>query len=188
MAKLLLHSCCAPCALPLIEYLKNNTNYEIIIFYSNSNIFPLEEYNKRLNALKKVSKIYSLILIEDEYDHSKWLKYLMQNLPLPLASYKENENRCLKCFEFRILRTIEKAKELKIDSFATTLSVNRFKDTQYINEFALKIAKQNNLSYYQFDLDPFKSHQRSRELVKQYNIYSQKYCGCEFSFNEVKFK
>jgi len=186
--KLLLHSCCAPCALPLIEDLKNNTNYEIVLFYSNSNIFPKEEYDRRLNALKEIASIYKLELIEDEYNHQKWLDYLKQNLALPLASYKENQERCLQCFEFRILRTIEKTKELKIDTFATTLSVNRFKDTNYINKFAQEIARLNNLTYYQFNLDPFVSHQKSRELVKKYQIYSQKYCGCEFSLNEVKLK
>ena len=46
---LLLHSCCAPCnAYPLellVEY------FDLTLMYNNSNIYPFEEYSRRLNEL-----------------------------------------------------------------------------------------------------------------------------------------
>ena len=44
--KLLLHSCCAPCSSHVITLLSKY--FDITIFYSNDNIYPFEEYNKRL--------------------------------------------------------------------------------------------------------------------------------------------
>ena len=43
---LLLHSCCAPCSSYCLEYLSDY--FEITIFYFNPNIYPEEEYRKRV--------------------------------------------------------------------------------------------------------------------------------------------
>ena len=179
---LLLHTCCAPCALPILEYLiKEKKTKDIVLYFYNPNIFPEQEYIKRLKEVKKISKIYNLKLIISKYEHQKWLDYLYQSLYHPLESYPENNERCLKCFTFRINQTVKYAKENNICDFATTLSVNRFKDTKFINSYSSKKAKELNLNYIKFNLEPFKAHQLEVELVKKYNLYSQKYCGCEFS-------
>ena len=46
--KVLLHACCAPCSSAIVECLMNN-DIRPVIFYSNSNIYPFEEYEHRLN-------------------------------------------------------------------------------------------------------------------------------------------
>ena len=43
---LLLHSCCAPCSSYCISYLSNY--FKITVFYYNPNIFPEEEFTKRI--------------------------------------------------------------------------------------------------------------------------------------------
>ena len=48
--KLLLHSCCAPCSSYVLEYLSNH--FEITVFYYNPNIYPEEEYWKRVEEQK----------------------------------------------------------------------------------------------------------------------------------------
>ena len=35
--KILLHCCCAPCAAPILEWLKEN-QYEVILYFYNPNI------------------------------------------------------------------------------------------------------------------------------------------------------
>jgi hypothetical protein len=47
--KLLMHSCCAVCNAWPLEYLY--PYFEITLYYNNSNIAPLEEYELRLNEL-----------------------------------------------------------------------------------------------------------------------------------------
>ena len=43
---LLLHSCCAPCSSYVLEYLSQY--FSITVFYYNPNIYPEEEYYKRV--------------------------------------------------------------------------------------------------------------------------------------------
>ena len=179
---LLLHTCCAPCALPILEHLAEEKKVKnIILYFYNPNIFPQQEYTKRLKQVKKIAKAYNLKLVIEKHDHQKWLNYLCQSLPHPLESYPENNERCLNCFVIRLNQTIKYAQEKNISYFATTLSINRFKNIEFINSYGLKKAKELNLNYATFDLDPFKAHQLELKLVKKYNLYSQKYCGCEFS-------
>ena len=47
---LLLHACCGPCSSYVLEYLCNYFN--ITVFYYNPNIYPEDEYKRRLNELK----------------------------------------------------------------------------------------------------------------------------------------
>ena len=44
--RLLLHSCCAPCSSYVLEYLSEY--FSVTVFYYNPNIFPAEEYEKRV--------------------------------------------------------------------------------------------------------------------------------------------
>ena len=50
--RLLLHSCCGPCSSYVLEYLAPYFN--IIVFYDNPNIQPVEEYTHRLNEQRRV--------------------------------------------------------------------------------------------------------------------------------------
>ena len=49
--KLLLHVCCGPCF--TYPYTMIKDYFDITIIYNNSNIYPEEEYHRRLNELKK---------------------------------------------------------------------------------------------------------------------------------------
>lgn len=182
---LVLHTCCAVCALPIIEHLlKKRNNSDILLFFSNSNIYPFKEYEKRLENVKKIANYYKLEIKSDNYFHQEWLNYLKQNLPLPPQDYSENSLRCLKCFEFRLKKTVEFTKENNFKEFATTLSVSLYKDTSFINQFAQKLAQENQLEYVKINLEPQLAKKESLLLTKKLNIYRQKYCGCEFSLNK----
>ena len=179
---MLLHTCCAVCALPIIEYLlKKEKAKDITLYFYNPNIYPRGEYEKRLKDVEKISEIYRLKLIIGKYEHSKWLDYIKKSLSQAPEKYPENSERCLSCFRFRLEETVEFAKKNNFDEFATTLSINRFKNVEYINQYAKKLAKKYQLIYKTFDLDPNKAYKLGLELTKKYNLYRQKYCGCEFS-------
>ncbi|MBQ3819718.1 epoxyqueuosine reductase QueH, partial [bacterium] len=47
--KILIHTCCAICSGYPISYLKD-LGYEVCAYFYNPNIYPLEEYQKRLEA------------------------------------------------------------------------------------------------------------------------------------------
>ena len=67
---LLLQTCCAPCVLPILEYLKDQ-NLDITLYYFNPNILDKEEYKKRLMEVIKVAKVYSCKYIFEEYNHNE---------------------------------------------------------------------------------------------------------------------
>ena len=71
--KVLLHICCAPCATTAMETLKNE-QYEIEGYFCNPNIYPKEEYKKRLFSAQKLSKILDVGLITEEYKSEEWKK------------------------------------------------------------------------------------------------------------------
>ena len=48
---LFLHSCCAPCSSYVIEYLSDY--FQITVFYYNPNIYPEEEYWKRVREQER---------------------------------------------------------------------------------------------------------------------------------------
>ena len=69
MKKLLLHVCCAPCASACVERLLESER-EIVLFFSNSNIHTEEEFEKRLFHVRRLAEIHHLELLVDEYDHA----------------------------------------------------------------------------------------------------------------------
>jgi len=181
---MLLHVCCAPCALPIVEYLLSDLKIkpeDLVLYFFNPNIFPETEYKKRLAEVKKKASLYHLKFYSEKYNHQKWLDFFKKKLDKPLEEYPENGLRCLECFKFRLNRTVLFAKTHGFKEFATTLSVSRYKDVKFINQYADGLAKNLNLKYKTFPLDPQKAYQKGINLSKKYGIYRQKYCGCEFS-------
>lgn len=179
MKKLLLNVCCAPCVLPIIDTWTREE--ELSLFFYGPNIYPEDEFFKRLEQVQKISTIYQKPLIVGEYEHHDWLNYLKSNLSEPLKSYQENGDRCLVCFRYRMEKTALYASKHGFVAFATTLSLSRFKDTNYINNCGKILAKEYNIYYLPFSHDPNQAYKLGLKLSKNYGIYRQKYCGCEFS-------
>lgn len=170
MNKILLHCCCGPCATASIERLLSE-EYEVILYYSNSNIDTKEEFLKRLENLKIVAKYYDLKLLVDDYHHDDWLNSIKGYEKEP-----EHGKRCPLCFSFNLKRTYEKSKELEINQFTTTLTVSRFKNSQLI-------FSQGEIfpGFVKIDFKKKDGFSRSCYLSKELGLYRQQYCGCEFS-------
>lgn len=177
--KIFLHICCAPCSTEVIERLKKR--FKIILFFSNSNIYPKQEYKKRLYDAKKISKIYGLKLIKDDYQHELWLKNIKK--VKDYKKLKEGKERCKACFEFNLKRTAEKAQELKIKNFTTTLTVSPYKNFKIINSIGKDIGKKLGLNFIEENFKKQDGYKKSICLSKKHRLYRQHYCGCEFSLN-----
>jgi predicted adenine nucleotide alpha hydrolase (AANH) superfamily ATPase len=175
---MLLNVCCAPCGLPIIERFAGQ---DLTLFFDGPNIFPREEYDRRLAATRQIAAIAGLRLLEGEYEHDAWLTFIRGQVDRPPEDYPENGDRCRACFKLRLQRTAFFARERGFTAFTTTLSVSRFKDVAFINKYGTELANKLWLKYVPLDLDPDQAHRRGMELSKQHSIYRQKYCGCEFS-------
>ena len=109
--KLLLHACCGPCSTHTINLL--NKYFDITVFYDNSNIDTLDEFNKRLEELRKViSQFDNVKLIVGEYNPKSYYDVVKG-----LEQLGEFSKRCYKCMELRMKNTYNYATENGFDFF-----------------------------------------------------------------------
>ncbi|HPT08326.1 MAG TPA: epoxyqueuosine reductase QueH [bacterium] len=172
---LLLHICCAPCGAYLISE-KLLKDYNITLYFYNSNIDTLDEYQKRLLWVKYLADKYSLKLEVEPYQHDLWLEKVkgLENEP-------EKGSRCFVCYYDRLIKTALLAKKFNITNFYTTLTVSPYKDLKKIKEYGQKIAQENNIVFLDLDYDQKELYKKSIDLAKELGFYRQKYCACEFS-------
>ena len=164
--KLLLHSCCAPCSSHVLTVIAKA--FDLTILFDNPNIYPKEEFDYRLEELP--------------YDHEKYLNAIKGKEKLG-----EKSSRCYSCYELRLKDTNEYAKANGYDLYTTTLSISPYKNSDWINEIGNRYSDEKC----QFLYSNYKKEQgylHSIELSKQYDLYRQDYCGCEFSQEERKRK
>ncbi len=168
--KLLLHTCCAPCAAPSAERLVLGGR-DVVLYFSNFNIHPETEYLKRLETARKLADQMDLVIEEDQYDHAEWLTHIQG-----LENEPEKGARCRKCFEFSLVRANQMAERLHIPSFATTLTLSPHKVSRIIFEIGSQFPR-----FEPIDFKKKGGFLRGIELREKYDLYRQNYCGCEFS-------
>lgn len=181
--KLLLHSCCAPCSSYVLEYLSNY--FEITVLYYNPNIFPESEYTKRIWEQQKLiddlNVKHPISFMAGPYDKEKFYE-----MAKGLEGVKEGGVRCFGCYELRLRETARIAAQAGFDYFTTTLSISPLKNAEKLNEIGVKLAEEYGVSYLLSDFKKKNGYKRSIELSKQYGLYRQDYCGCEFSKKTAK--
>ncbi len=173
MPKLLLHTCCAPCASGCVERLFAEER-EFLLYFSNSNINTNGEFEKRLEAVYRLAEVFRLDVLVDRYDHDAWRNHVSR--VADFANQPERGARCGACFDYSLGRSAQKAAELGMN-FATTLTVSPHKNSDFIFGIAKPYA---HFEPYNFKKqDGFK---RSLALSRELELYRQNFCGCEFSF------
>lgn len=177
--RLLLHACCAPCSSYVLEYL--SAYFLITVFYYNPNIYPDEEYNKRVAEQKafieRFPAKHPISFVEGNFDKERFYE-----VTKGLEKESEGGKRCQQCFRLRLEETAKLAKEMQMDYFTTTLSISPMKNAQMLNEIGGALAKDYGISYLYSDFKKREGYKRSVELSKEYGMYRQDYCGCVFSY------
>ena len=173
--KLLLHACCGICSGYPISLLKD-MGYSLTVYFYNPNIFPQEEYLKRLNAEKTLCRHYEVELIEGEYIPEEFYECAkgLENEP-------EKGKRCEKCFELRLRKSAQTAKCLGIKNFTTSIVISPHKSFQKLTEIGEQIAQEYDLNYLAIDFKKKDGFLKTNEISKSLNLYRQNYCGCRFS-------
>ena len=179
--KLLLHSCCAPCSSYVLEYLSDY--FEITVFYYNPNIFPESEYTKRIleqqMLIQDMKVKHPISFLAGSYERNRFYE-----IAAGLEHLKEGGERCFKCYELRLEEAAKIAQEGEFDYFTTTLSISPMKNAEKLNEIGNKVGAKYGVSYLQSDFKKKNGFKRSIELSKEFGLYRQDYCGCEFSFRD----
>ena len=179
--KLLLHVCCGPCSSYVLEYL--NKYFDITIYYYNPNIDTEEEFDKRVDEVKRLTK--EAIFAKDvKVIVAPYEKELFDKLASGLEEEPEGGARCKKCYYLRLKKTCEYAKANNFDYFTTTLTISPYKDADALNEIGKKLSEEYNINYLYSDFKKKNGYKRSIELSHIFNLYRQDYCGCIYSKKE----
>lgn len=171
----LVHACCATCSAYPIEKLRE-LGYNPVLYYFNPNIFPEDEYEKRLSELVNYCDKKKVELIIDRHDPDGWYTAISG-----LEDEPEKGKRCVRCFEYRLLFTVLKAFQLEYEYFTTTLTVSPHKNSKVIFGIATELANKYELKFLDIDFKKQDGFLKTMNIAKEENFYRQSYCGCEFS-------
>ncbi len=177
--KLLLHICCGVCSAYVPELLI--PDYEVSVYYENSNIFPREEFFRRRDAAKTMAEKFGLVFIEAPYLPKNWFGSVRGH-----ARGREGGERCRKCVNFRLNETFKFARTNRFDWVATTLSVSRRKNAPEINTLGAALADFHKINFLGRDWKKANGENISQERAKAAGIYRQNYCGCVYSLIDAK--
>lgn len=178
--KLLMHSCCAPCAGEIMEAVAAS-GIDTTIYFYNPNIHPREEYEIRKEENIRFAEKLGFDFIDADYDKDNWFERVKG-----LEDEPERGERCTVCFDMRFERSALYAKENGFDVFATTLGISRWKDLNQINNSGLRAANRyNNLTFWDFNWRKQGGSSRMLEISKQEKFYKQEYCGCVYSLRDT---
>jgi len=177
MQKFLLHTCCAPCSIAIIDEL--HKKFILTVFFYNPNIYPEVEYLKRKKEVIRVCKKWGVKMIDEDYEVEEWNKKVkgFENEP-------EMGARCSVCFKMRLEKTAKYANENSFDLFATSLTSGRNKKADIINPIGKSLEEKYGVEYYEEDWKKGGRQEKGRELVNEMDIYRQDYCGCKYSVKD----
>lgn len=178
---LLLHSCCAPCSSYCLSYLSEY--FSITLLYYNPNIYPEDEYFKRVEEQKRLINEmefrHPVSFIEGSFDPKEFYDAVKG-----LENIREGGERCFRCYELRLREAAEYAKKGGFDYFTTTLSISPLKNAQKINEIGEKLSEEYGVKHLPSDFKKKDGYKKSTLLSREYGLYRQDYCGCIFSKKE----
>ncbi len=178
--RLLLHSCCAPCAVELMEALLAS-NIQYTIFFYNPNIHPHKEYVIRKNENIRFAEKHNIPFIDGDYDREQWFARTEG-----LEDEPERGHRCTVCFDMRFERSALYAHQHGFDTFTSSLGISRWKNMQQINACGIRAAERfSGLHYWTYNWRKDGGSQRMITLSKREEFYQQEYCGCVYSLRDT---
>ena len=178
--KLLLHSCCAPCAGDIMDQLRLS-EIDYTIYFYNPNIHPIQEYEIRKNENKRFADKFNIPFVDADYDKDNWFERVKG-----LEWEPERGKRCTACFDMRFERTALYAAEHGFYLISSTLGISRWKDMNQINGCGLRAAERyGQMEYWTFNWRKQGGAERMYQLAKKENFYKQEYCGCVYSLRDT---
>lgn len=179
--RLLLHSCCAPCSSYVLETLSDY--FSITVFYYNPNIYPAEEYWKRVKEqeefIRKLPVRYPISFLEGVYETERFYETIKGLEKIP-----EGGERCFACYRLRLAEALREAQKGKFDYMTTTLTISPMKNAKKLNEIGEELCRDASVCWLPSDFKKKNGYKRSTEISEEYGMYRQDYCGCVFSMRE----
>ena len=188
----LLHACCGPCASACEPRLKES-GHKVVLFFSNSNIDTREEFDRRLEAVRKLAAADGVEVVADEYDHADWLEQVARGY----ENEPEKGARCSRCFRYSLMRAARYAAAHALQAFSSSLTVSPHKVSEMVfaagkdAAWAVSVAECGGGAapapeFLEVDFKKRDGFLLSLRRSAELGLYRQSYCGCEFSRNSCK--
>lgn len=182
---LLLQACCAPCSSACLERLRKD--FYVTVFYYNPNIEDEVEYQKRKAEEIRLIGIFNsqndnahrIEILDCDHEASKYAEAVKG-----LEDCPEGGDRCTVCYALRLEKTAEAAAAHGFDYFTTTLTISPLKDADRLNTIGEAMGQKYNVAFLPSDFKKKDGYLRSIQLSKEYGLYRQNYCGCQYSRRE----
>jgi predicted adenine nucleotide alpha hydrolase (AANH) superfamily ATPase len=172
--KLLLHICCGPCSTEVIKRLL--ARYQVVGYFYNPNIFPEEEYYRRLAEVQRISALWRVLVDTGPYDHERFLEAVRG-----FEAEPEGGRRCERCYRLRLEQTAGQAAANGCGIVASTLTIGPQKRAAIINPIGREVCSRHGVEFIEEDWKKRDGYGRSVELSHDLGLYRQTHCGCEFS-------
>ncbi len=174
--KVLLHICCANCAIYPIKAMREDS-LEVMGFFYRHNIHPYTECERRQEALEAYAEQIDLkVIYQEGYDLEEFIRNV---------AFREAE-RCNYCYHDRLRSTALIAKRGKFDYFSSTLLYSKHQKHELIRTMGDSIGKSVGVPFLYHDYR--EGWKEGIECSKQMGLYRQHYCGCIYSEKERFFK
>ncbi len=177
--KVVLHICCGVCSASAADSLMKD-GHQVIGFFYNPNIYPANEYEKRLTTAKIVARELGFPLEVPFYKPEDWFKKAEAFKLEP-----EGGQRCQVCFKMRLEETYRYLLVCKADVFTTTLTTSPHKSAENINRIGMDIGGE---AFLQRNFKKKDGFRHTLQLAQKMQLYRQDYCGCLYSIREGRKK
>lgn len=166
---ILLHICCANCAIYPLDVLRE-AGHQITGYFYNHNIHPYREYRRRLDTVNEYAATSNLPMVyHDAYQLEDFLAQVAQ----------EPTNRCAYCYQSRLKQAAAYAAEHRFDGFTSSLLYSRYQNHELIAELGRELGRYYDLQFVYADFRA--GWQEGIHRSKELGLYRQQYCGCIYS-------
>jgi hypothetical protein len=174
--KVLLHVCCAPCAITPVRALRAE-GAELLGYFFRDNIHPYTECRRREEALAAYAGSIALpVVFPAGYDLEGFIRKVV---------FRESE-RCRVCYHTRLLSAARLAKQSGCEAFCSTLLYSRYQDHAAIREIGEAVGRAEGIAFHYRDFRP--GWREGVEESRRLGLYRQSYCGCIYSEKERYFR
>ena len=178
--KVLMHSCCAPCAIEVMEAIIAS-QVDLVVYFYNPNIHPRKEYDLRKLENQRFCQKRKIPFVDADYDKDNWFERIKG-----LEWEPERGKRCSLCFDMRFERTALYGAENGFSVITSSLGISRWKDMNQINRCGVKaVSRYEGMVYWTINWRKKGGSARMIELSKEENFYQQQYCGCVYSLRDT---
>lgn len=170
--RVLLHTCCGPCALYPLKSLRS-IGHQVTGFFYNHNIHPYQEYIRRRDTAVRMSELEAMPLIMcDQYNLEEFLSNVAA----------EPDKRCSYCYASRMRATAQAAVDNGFEAFTASLLYSRYQKHDEIKAIGEQLAQEYGIAFLYEDFRT--GWQEGIKHSKELQLYRQQYCGCIYSEKE----